>query len=58
MLKLSRPFKLLFAAAAVIPLAACAHGGKKAADTAYVARDVSSLWSASTLILYGPAARS
>jgi outer membrane protein assembly factor BamD len=46
MLKLSRPFKLLFAAAAVIPLAACAHGGKKAADTAYVARDVSSLYSA------------
>jgi outer membrane protein assembly factor BamD len=46
MLKLSRPLKLLFAAAAVIPLAACAHGGKKAADTAYVARDVSSLYSA------------
>ncbi|MFL6753911.1 MAG: outer membrane protein assembly factor BamD [Sphingomicrobium sp.] len=45
MLKLTRPVSLLFAAAAVIPLAACAHGGKKA-DTAYVARDVSSLYTA------------
>jgi outer membrane protein assembly factor BamD len=46
MLKLSRPFTLLVAAAAVLPLAACAHGGKKGADTAYVARDVSSLYTA------------
>ena len=46
MLKLSSPSKLLFAAVAVLPLAACAHGGKKASDTAYVARDVSSLYSA------------
>ena len=45
MLKVSRSVSLLFAAAAVIPLAACAHGGKKA-DTAYVARDVSSLYTA------------
>src|SRR4051794_23367400 len=45
MLKLTRSVSLLFAAAAVIPLAACAHGGKKA-DTAYVARDVSSLYTA------------
>ena len=46
MLKLSRPLTLLVAAAAVLPLAACAHGGKKGADTAYVARDVSSLYTA------------
>jgi outer membrane protein assembly factor BamD len=46
MLKLSRPIALMFAAAAVLPLAGCAHGGKKGADTAYVARDVSSLYTA------------
>ena len=46
MLKLSRPLTLLVAAAAVLPLAACAPGGKKGADTAYVARDVSSLYTA------------
>jgi len=46
MLKLSPPLTLLFAAAAVLPLAACAHGGKGKADTAYVARDVSSLYTA------------
>jgi outer membrane protein assembly factor BamD len=46
MLKLSRPIALMLAAAAVLPLAACAHGGKKGADTAYVARDVSSLYTA------------
>src|SRR5690349_5442016 len=45
MLKFNRPIVLLFAAAAVLPLGACAHGGKKP-DTAYVARDVSSLYSA------------
>ena len=45
MLKLNRPVALLLSAAAVLPLAACAHGGKKA-DTAYVARDVSSLYTA------------
>jgi outer membrane protein assembly factor BamD len=43
--KLSRSAVLLFAAAAVAPLTACAHGGKKG-DTAYVARDVSTLYSA------------
>ncbi len=48
MLKSSRPLTLLFAAASVIPLAACAHGGKNKADTAYVARDVSSLYTAAT----------
>ena len=46
MLKLSRPLALLLSAVAVLPLAACAHGGKKGADTAYVARDVSSLYTA------------
>src|SRR5947208_8961237 len=46
MLKLNRPVALLFAAAAFLPLAACAHGGKKGSDTAYVARDVSSLYTA------------
>jgi len=46
MLKLSRPFTLFLAAAAVLPLTACAHGGKKGSDTAYVARDVSSLYTA------------
>ncbi|MFL6726503.1 MAG: outer membrane protein assembly factor BamD [Sphingomicrobium sp.] len=45
MLKLSRPVILLSAAAAVLPLTACAHGKNKA-DTAYVARDVSSLYTA------------
>ncbi|MEA3059579.1 MAG: hypothetical protein QOE50_991, partial [Sphingomonadales bacterium] len=45
MLKLSRPIALLFTAAAVLPLVGCAHGkGRK--DTAYVARDVSSLYTA------------
>ena len=52
MLKLSRPISLLLAAAAVIPLAACAHGGKKA-DTAYVARDVSSLYTAAKRTMDG-----
>ena len=45
MLKLSRPVALLLTAAAVLPLAGCAHGGGKK-DTAYVARDVSSLYTA------------
>ncbi|MFL6721399.1 MAG: outer membrane protein assembly factor BamD [Sphingomonas sp.] len=45
MLKLSRSVASLLAAAAVLSLAACAHGGKKL-DTAYVARDVSSLYTA------------
>ena len=44
MLKSFRP-ALLLSAVALLPLAACAHGGKKA-DTAYVARDVSSLYTA------------
>jgi outer membrane protein assembly factor BamD len=44
MLKLSRPVALLFAAAVTLPLTACAHGGGKKPETAYVARDVSSLY--------------
>ncbi len=46
MLNLSRHLALLFAAAAALPLGACAHGGKAKNDTAYVARDVSSLYTA------------
>ena len=45
MLKLSRPIALLLTAAAALPLVGCAHG-KGAKDTAYVARDVSSLYTA------------
>ena len=53
MLKLSRPISLLLlSAAAVLPLTACAHGGKKA-DTAYVARDVSSLYTAAKRTMDG-----
>jgi outer membrane protein assembly factor BamD len=46
MLKISRSPLLLFACAAAIPLAGCAHGKGSKADTAYVARDVSTLYSA------------
>ena len=52
MLKISRSVSLLFGAAAVLSLAACAHGGKKA-DTAYVARDVSSLYTAAKRTMDG-----
>src|SRR5206468_6502914 len=45
MLKLSRPIALLLTATAVLPLVGCAHG-KGRSDTAYVARDVSSLYTA------------
>jgi len=45
MLKLSRPTALLLTAVAVLPLVGCAHGKGKS-DTAYVARDVSSLYTA------------
>jgi outer membrane protein assembly factor BamD len=45
MLKLSRPIALLLTAAVVLPLVGCAHG-KGPKDTAYVARDVSSLYTA------------
>ena len=46
MLKLSRPILLLAVATAMVPLAGCATGGKGKKDTAYVARDVSSLYTA------------
>jgi outer membrane protein assembly factor BamD len=46
MLKLSRSALTLVACAAAVPLAGCAHGSKAKGDTAYVARDVSSLYSA------------
>jgi outer membrane protein assembly factor BamD len=45
MLKFSRPVALLLACVAVLPLTACAHG-KKDKDTAYVARDVNTLYAA------------
>ena len=45
MLKLSRSVVLLLSAVAVLPLVGCAHG-KGSKDTAYVARDVSSLYTA------------
>ena len=45
MLKFNRPVALLLSAAAVLPLVGCAHG-KGRSDTAYVARDVSSLYTA------------
>ena len=43
MLKLSRSAVLLLACAAAVPLAGCATGKNKG-DTAYVARDVSTLY--------------
>jgi outer membrane protein assembly factor BamD len=46
MLKSSRSAALLLACACVLPLAACAKDRGKNGDTAYVARDVSSLYSA------------
>jgi outer membrane protein assembly factor BamD len=46
MLKRSPVPALLLACACAVPLAGCAHGGKQGSDTAYVARDVSSLYTA------------
>ncbi len=46
MLKFSRPAALLLACACILPLAACAKDRNKSGDTAYVARDVSSLYTA------------
>ena len=46
MLKSPRSVLLLLACAAAAPLAGCAHGGKGKADTAYVARDVNTLYAA------------
>ena len=44
MLKFPRSAYLILACAAAIPLAGCAHGGKGKSDTAYVARDVNTLY--------------
>jgi outer membrane protein assembly factor BamD len=49
MLKVSRSVALLAACAAAVPLAGCAHGNK--GDTAYVARDVSTLYSAAKRLM-------
>ncbi len=46
MLKLSRSAALLIACACAVPLAGCATGRGNKSDTAYVAKDVSSLYSA------------
>src|SRR5215467_6267322 len=47
MLKVSRSALILISCAAAVPLAGCAHGkGAGKGDTAYVARDVSSLYTA------------
>ncbi|MFL6829655.1 MAG: outer membrane protein assembly factor BamD [Sphingomicrobium sp.] len=51
MLKLSRSAVLLLAFAAAVPLAGCATGRTSKSDTAYVARDVNSLYSAAKLAL-------
>jgi len=46
MLKLSRAAVILLACAAALPLAGCATGRGGKSDTAYIAKDVSSLYSA------------
>ena len=52
MLKSSRPIVLLLTAAAFVPLVGCATGKNKR-DTAYVARDVSSLYTAAKRTMDG-----
>jgi outer membrane protein assembly factor BamD len=52
MLKLSRPVALLLVCAVALPLGACATGRSKG-DTAYVARDVGTLYSAAKRRLDG-----
>jgi outer membrane protein assembly factor BamD len=51
MLKFRKSSVLLLACAAAVPLAGCATGRSTKADTAYVARDVNSLYSAAKLAL-------
>jgi outer membrane protein assembly factor BamD len=46
MVKFSRSALLILACAAILPLAGCAHGAAGKSDTAYVARDVNSLYAA------------
>jgi len=52
MFKLSRPLALLLIPATILPLAACAHGNK-GGDTAYVARDVNTLYTAAKRTMDG-----
>lgn len=52
MLKVSRPVALLLACACTLPLAACA-GNRAKGDTAYVAKDVSSLYGAAQRTMQG-----
>ena len=51
MLKVSRSAALLLACAGILPLAGCAHGSRSKPDTAYVARDVSSLYQAAQRLM-------
>ena len=51
MLKFSRPAALLLACAAALPLAACAGGQKGKGDTAYIARDVNSLYNSAKMTM-------
>ena len=51
MLKVSRSAALLLACAGILPLAGCAHGNRSKPDTAYVARDVSSLYQAAQRLM-------
>jgi outer membrane protein assembly factor BamD len=44
--KLTRSAALLAGCALALPIAGCAHGGKHGGDTAYVARDVNTLYAA------------
>ena len=53
MLKFSRSAVLLLTAVAIVPLAGCAGGKKGRPDTAYVARDVSSLYTAAKRTMDG-----
>ena len=51
MLKRSHVPELLLGCASAVALAGCAHGGKQGGDTAYVARDVSSLYQAAQRLM-------
>jgi outer membrane protein assembly factor BamD len=53
MLKLSRSSAILLACACALPLAGCATGRGAKSDTAYVARDVSSLYTAAKRTMDG-----
>ena len=53
MLKLSRSALLLVACAAAVPLAGCATGRNSKGDTAYVARDVNTLYAAAKRTMDG-----